>query len=77
MDDHAGITVEDLTQMYREGYLHAIEAARAEHDPATEWNAFREQLWGDLLRVFGVESPTSEPQTEDVSALQEPPAIAR
>lgn len=74
MDDHAGIAVEDLTQVYREGYLHAIEAARREHDPDIEWDAFCEQLWTALLRVFGVESATSPPRPQG-SFPQEPTAI--
>ena len=54
MGDEPGITVEDLPEVYRQGYLHAIESARAEHDPATEWEAFREYLWSALLQVFGL-----------------------
>lgn len=54
MDDTPDITVDDLPEIYREGYLHAIEAAREAHDPATEWEAFREYLWAALARVLGV-----------------------
>jgi hypothetical protein len=39
---------------YREEFLFAVEAARALHDPATEWAAFRDILWAYLARVFGV-----------------------
>jgi hypothetical protein len=39
---------------YREEFLFAVEAARALHDPATEWAAFRDSLWAYLARVFGV-----------------------
>ena len=39
----------------REEFLYAVEMARALHDPATEWNAFRETLWSFLIRVFGLE----------------------
>ncbi len=56
MDETPGITADDLPEIYREGYLHAIEAAREEHDPATEWEAFREYLWVALVRVFGVDA---------------------
>ncbi|MGH3441352.1 MAG: hypothetical protein ACRDUY_04795 [Nitriliruptorales bacterium] len=56
MEDTTGIGVDDLPEIYREGYLHAIEAAREEHDPSTEWDAFREYLWAALVRVFGVEA---------------------
>lgn len=56
MDETPGITADDLPEIYREGYLHAIEAAREEHDPATDWDAFREYLWVALARVFGVDA---------------------
>jgi len=56
MEDTPGISVDDLPEIYREGYLHAIEAAREEHDPATEWEAFREYLWAALVRVFGLDA---------------------
>lgn len=46
--------LDDLLALYRENYLHAIADARAQHDPATDWDAFRECLWAGLLRVFGV-----------------------
>lgn len=56
MDDNIpGISADDLPEIYREGYLHAIEAARAEHDPAIEWDAFREFLWVALTRVLGLD----------------------
>ncbi len=56
MSDEPGITVEDLPDIYRESYLHAIESARAEHDPATEWDAFTDYLWTALVQVFGLAS---------------------
>ena len=55
MDEHPGISLDDLPAIYREGYLHAIESARAEHDPATDWDRFREYLWHALIGVFGLE----------------------
>ncbi len=55
MDRDAGIGIEDLPGIYREGYLHAIEIARAQHDPSQDWEEFRETLWHSLVRVFGVE----------------------
>lgn len=55
MDVPPGTGIDDLPTVYREGYLHAIESARADHDPATEWPAFREYLWIAVARVFGVE----------------------
>ena len=56
MGDERGITVEDLPEIYRAGYLHAIKSARAEHDPTTEWDAFTDYLWAALVQVFGLES---------------------
>lgn len=46
---------------YREEFLYAVEVARAQHDPATDWDGFRDTLWVYLLRVFGVEDSTAEP----------------
>lgn len=55
MDPQPGITTEDLPAIYREGYLQAIEAARIEHDPATDFEAFREYLWLALVAAFGLD----------------------
>jgi hypothetical protein len=46
---------------YREEFLFAVETARALHDPATEWAAFRDALWTHLARVFGVDDPSGWP----------------
>lgn len=54
-DEPRGIGLEDLPAIYREGYLYAIEIARAQHDPATDWEDFREYLWASLIRVFGLD----------------------
>ncbi len=55
MDRDDGIRTEDLPGIYREGYLHAVELARAQHDPSEDWEGFRETLWHSLIRVFGIE----------------------
>lgn len=47
----------DLTAACREEYLYAVELARAQHDPATDWEGFRDMLWAYLTRVFGVDEP--------------------
>lgn len=67
MDDEPGITVEDLPDIYRDGYLHAIESARAEHDPATDWDAFRDYVWGALVQVFGLETEWEGCRAGDIS----------
>ena len=41
----------------REEFLYAIEVARAQHDPATDWEGFRDTLWVYLIRVFGLQDP--------------------
>lgn len=67
MGDERGITAEDLPEIYRQGYLHAIESARAEYDPGTEWDDFREYLWSSLVQSFGLgttEWPSSTPRRE-------------
>ncbi len=55
-DEPRGIGLEDLPAIYREGYLYSIEMARAQHDPATDWDGFREYLWDALIRVFGFDA---------------------
>lgn len=55
-DEPRGIGLEDLPAIYREGYLYSIEMARAQHDPATDWEGFREYLWDALIRVFGLDA---------------------
>ena len=47
----------DLTAELREEFLYAVEFARAQHDPAADWEAFRDTLWAYLVRVFGVDDP--------------------
>ena len=39
----------------REEFLYAMEMARALHDPATDWDGFRDTLWLFLIRVFGLQ----------------------
>ena len=48
---------DDLTAGCREEFLYAVEFARAQHDPATDWEGFRDTLWAYLVRVFGVDDP--------------------
>lgn len=45
----------------REEYLYAIEMARAVHDPASDWDAFRDTLWSYLIRVIGLEDGEAWP----------------
>lgn len=52
----AGISLEDLPGIYREEYLYAVELARGQHDPCSDWEGFRETLWGYLVRVFGLDA---------------------
>ncbi|MFA9432842.1 hypothetical protein [Egicoccus sp. AB-alg2] len=61
-----GVTGDPLFEVsadrYREEFLVALEAARALHDPATEWELFRDTLWDHLSRVFGVEIQEGWPE---------------
>ncbi|MDX1621161.1 MAG: hypothetical protein R3320_09235 [Nitriliruptorales bacterium] len=43
-----------LLRMVRQEYVYAIEMARGLHDPADDWEGFRDTLWHYLLRVFGM-----------------------
>ena len=51
----------DDPDSYRGEFLYAVEMARAQHDPATDWDGFTDTLWDYLLRVFGVDDPAAEP----------------
>ena len=51
----------DLPASCREEFLYAVELARAQHDPATDWEGFRDTLWSYLTRVFGVEDSSAWP----------------
>ena len=61
--DVAGVDIGlgDFAASCREEYLYAVELARAEHDPATDWEGFRDTLWAYLVRVFGVDDPATCP----------------
>lgn len=52
MDDR-GVGVTEPLDARREGFLHAVEVARLQHDPVLEWNWFVEALWGELASAFG------------------------
>lgn len=51
-----------MAGIFREEYLHAVELARVRHDPASDWEGFRETLWAYLVRVFGVEDGRDWPE---------------
>ncbi len=53
-DEPPGITVENLPDTYREGFLCVMEMAHALHDPSEQWRDFTECVWQGLSRVFGV-----------------------
>jgi hypothetical protein len=57
----SGMVFEGEPGSYREEFVFAVETARALHDPATEWAAFRDTLWAHLARVFGVDDPSDWP----------------
>jgi hypothetical protein len=60
---------------YREEFLYAVEAARALHDPAADWEGFRDALWANLTRVFGIDA-ASWPDVAQGSAVSEGDAAA-
>ena len=45
----------------REEYLYAVEMARALHDPAADWDGFRDTLWRFLIPVLGLEDGEAWP----------------
>jgi hypothetical protein len=54
--DERGLDINDLPGIYREGYLYAVEIARAQYDPCSEWVEFSDTLWNYLIRVFGLDA---------------------
>jgi hypothetical protein len=50
-----GLGVEDLPEVYREEYMHAVEIAKAIHDPGSDWDNFVEALWLALVPAFGLD----------------------
>ena len=50
-----GLGVDDLPEIYRAEYLHAIELARAQHEPHSDWEGFVDALWGALVPAFGLD----------------------
>jgi hypothetical protein len=47
---------DEVPEGYREEFLYAVEVARALHDPAEDWERFRDALWANLTRVFGIDA---------------------
>jgi hypothetical protein len=54
--DIGGGVFDDGREGYREEFLYAVEMARALHDPAEDWEGFRDALWANLTRVFGIDA---------------------
>lgn len=65
-DEPPGITIEDLPDIYREGFLYVMEMARALHDPCEQWHDFTEYVWQGLIRVFGLDAPLDFPREPDL-----------
>ena len=51
--DHAGVTPDDLPGIRRELMMDALAVARAQHDPATHWDAFCETAWREAGLAYG------------------------
>jgi hypothetical protein len=64
-----GVFENDPPDGYREEFLYAVEVARALHDPAEDWEGFRDALWANLIRVFGIDAASwpdvARTKTED------------
>jgi hypothetical protein len=57
-----GVGLEDLPEIYRSEYLHAIELTRVSNDPSTDWDGFVEALWRALVPAFGLDVDVEEPR---------------
>lgn len=61
-----GFDLKELSDVYREEFLHAVEFARARCDPAVDWDEFVEELWRLLVPAFGLDVTvtTADPAQE-------------
>lgn len=59
----SGLSVNDLPEIYRVEFLHAIELVRAEHSPDVDWDGFVEALWEALVPAFGLDMAVDEPSS--------------
>lgn len=53
--DARGDEEQSVLPIYRAEYLHAIEMARATHNPCDDWEGFVEELWSGLVSAFGLD----------------------
>lgn len=58
--DLQGFDLKELSDVYREEFLHAVEFARARCDPAVDWDGFVEELWRLLVPAFGLDVTVTE-----------------
>lgn len=65
-----GFDVEGLPDVYREEYLHAVEIAKAIHDPGSDWDNFVEALWLALVPAFGLDVDVYRPRRASGSSAR-------
>ena len=51
---HEGITLDDLPEIMRELFDHCVRDARAQVNPADDFPAFVDVLWGHVDSAFGL-----------------------
>lgn len=69
------INVADIREAQRAEYLHAIEMARAIHDPCEDWEGFVEKLWSALISALGLDAQVLDASDhhQQLDGLQGPP----
>lgn len=65
----------DPDQARRDNFLWAVHMARAEHDPATDWQGFVEALWRGLYRTVHVVDDDSQLISSRLAAGEDPAAV--
>jgi hypothetical protein len=55
----------DLLGIRRELFVSALEVARADHDPAREWEAFAEAAWREAALAFGFAEREDLPESTE------------
>jgi hypothetical protein len=66
-----GVGASDLVRVRRALFMDALHVARADHEPAAEWEAFAEVAWREASLAFGFASREELPRLADQDANAE------
>lgn len=63
--DPEGLQARDLRRVRRDLFRGALEVARADHDPSSEWESFAEVAWREAALAFGFVERDEFPSTPE------------